>query len=326
MSEAAAAPVAAAEPSAATEKSTTGAPEGGAVTATPPPRTVDDDFDDVLKKAGGLTYKANGKEKKVTASADLRRLLSRLDGNDSAIEEANKKAQQYEKWQAQRQGLQNIPARERMKAFDELLGEGASKSAREAFEEQILEEAERSKQMERLSPQERHLRDELEKRDNELKGYKTQQEQAAKQQQQEKFMSQVQEIGAHLEKLTVAALTKAKISPDAVPLLLPALAREIERNERLGLGVDENELADRVATEHDNLGIGWMKSKPVPDLADALEASGMSKELMNEFARRIKARLNGTTHNYASNGSNGTVEPKIGVTNGSQKGLEFWRR
>ncbi len=307
-------------------KDTTGAPEKGSASIATPPRSPDDDFDEVLKKAGGLTYKAGGKEKKVTAAADLRRLLSRVDGTDNAAQEASKKLQKYEEWEQRRQSLSSVSPKERAKLIDELLGEGASKSAREAWEDSVLAEAEQAKQLERLSPQERHLKAELEARDAKLKEYQTKEETAKKQQEQDRFVQQVQEIGAHLEKLTVAALTKAKISPDAVPYLLPRLAEEIERSERLGLGTDETELAERVAAEHDNLGLGWLKSKPMPDLIDAFESMGLDKAIKEEFARRIKAKLSGigSTPGYSTSQ---TQAPQNGhSTKTKALDMEFWRR
>ena len=57
--------------------------------APPKPRTIDDDLEDVLKRHGGLKYKAGGKEKSITAAKDLTRYLSRVDGTEAAAPEAS---------------------------------------------------------------------------------------------------------------------------------------------------------------------------------------------------------------------------------------------
>lgn len=323
MSDAVAAPATTAPTAEAT---TSEAPKEGGVVASPPPRTPDDDLDDIFKKAGGFKYPSKGKEKVATTASEIRRLLSRDATRDSAFEETSKKVQEYEEWKQRRQGISDLPARERMKAIDELLGEGASKSAREAYEEQILEEAEREKQLGRLSPQERHLQAELEKRDNELKGFKATQAKEAQAREHEQMVAQVGQIEEHLGRLIVPALTKAKISPDALATFYEKVADRIHRNSKTGLPVDEAEVAEIIVAEHDNVGTEWLTNKPIPDIYDIFESKGMLQPLKDEMVRRIKAKQNGG--GVAGYNQNTTQTTQNGSSNGTHapRGLAFWQR
>lgn len=273
----AAAPVAAAEPAAPVEG-----------TAEPKPRTIDDDLEDVLKKHGGYKYKAAGKDKSITAAADLKRMLSRVDGTDSAASEALKIRQESDGLKAKLAGISKLPPRERIAAME--AAGVPRKLLREAIEEEILEEDAKEKQRSHLTQRERELQARLDGQDAELATYKQQQARAKQEQEQAEQVTRINEVGQRLEKVTVAALLKAKITPESSPQFIQAIAARLDRNERLGLGLDEDELADVVMQEQEQGAVGWLKGKAPPDLADVLESSGIAKPLMEEFAKRVRAR------------------------------------
>lgn len=284
------------------------------------PRTIDDDLEDVLKKHNGLKYKAGGKDKSISKASDLTRMLSRIDGTESAAQEALKKEKEYSAWQAKRDGLKSMPALERAKAIAELVG--GEDVAREAYEQHFLELAKRDQQMAELSPRERQLRERLEAQENEMSTYRQQMSAAKKEREHGLFVQQVQEIGARLEKVAVGALQRAKIDKNMAPQLLPFIADKMERAERLGLELDESELADQVANEHNAMGVGWLKSKAAPDLADSLEEAGVLKSLLEECAKRIRARVSGVSMAPAV-----VSTAPVAIKQGDSKAelLNFWR-
>ncbi len=254
-------------------------------------RTPDDDFEDLLKKSGGLKYKAKGKEKAVTTVSDLRRLLSSRDEIEAGTSEALKKAQEGDHLRQQLASLKQMRPLERAKALAALVGD--EQTVREAYEELFISEDEKAKQDAHLSQREREMKHAIEERDAELQRFRGESERAAKQRQVEEHAARVQEVGQRLEKVAVAALQKAKIQGENAPHFLQAIAERLDRNERLGLGLDESEIADVVMGEHRNLASTFVKGMAPPDLADMLDECGLTKSLCDELARRIRARVAG---------------------------------
>ncbi len=261
--------------------------------APPKPRTIDDDLEDVLKKHGGYKYKASGKEKSVEKAADLKRMLSKVDGLDSVASEALKKSQRADAIEAGLAGIAKLPPRERLKALEAL---GVPKKLlREATEEDILEEDAREKSQAHLSEREKAAQRRIDEQEAELAGFRESKQRQEQEQEESAQVARITEVGQRLERVTVAALQKAKVQPGEAPQYLEAIAKVLDRNERLGLGLDEDELAEVVVNERETSGRGWLKGKAAPDLADVLEAEGAAKGLMEEFARRIRAKRDGGT-------------------------------
>ncbi len=284
--------------------SATKPPAPGETAATPKPRTVDDDIEDVFKKAGGLKYKAGGKEKAVTSAADLRRLLSRVDGTDSAASEALKRTQEADTIKNRLASVAKLPPRERLGALKEAGVDPAL--IREALEEQILEEDEKARRQQHLTAEQRAFLADKEKFEAERGQYQQQQRQAKEQAEQEAYVQRVIEVGKRLEQVAVGALQRAKIGGEHAQHFLQAIAERLDRNERLGLGLDEGEVADVVMKEQASLARGYYNGVGVSDHADELDSMEMpdpsdpnkkttrAKLLMQEFARRIRAKQNGT--------------------------------
>ncbi len=267
------------------------------------PRTDDDDFEDLLKKKGGLKYKVAGKEKAVTSAADLRRILSKIDGTEAAAGEALRAKQEAEGIKARVNALAKMRPEERLKA---LAGMGIDpKHIREAFEQQIVGEDDHQKELAALTPQERAFRAEREAFEAERSEFVQQKEREREEQEQAEYVAKVQQTGERLTKATVGALQKAKIAGEHAPRFLAAIADRLDRNERLGLGLDEDELAEVVVKEHESLADSFYSGLDVPALADKLEGIAIDdpeqpgkkttrlKLLMKECARRIRAQHTG---------------------------------
>jgi hypothetical protein len=238
-------------------------------------------LEDVLKKHGGYSYKAAGKDRKIEKASDLRQMASRIGGIDSAASEALKAKQEAEGIKSKLAALEKLPRHERLKALE---GIGINpKILREAIEDNILEEDSREKSLAQLST-------------------RAQAEQA---QQHEAYAARVNEIGQRLEKVTVGALSKLKIEPAHVPLFMEPIARALDRAERLGLELDEDELAETVMREQETMADKFYGGLDVGALADKLETMEVedpaapgkkttrAKLLMREYAKRIRAQQAG---------------------------------
>lgn len=282
----------------------------------PKPRTIDDDLGDVFKKYGGYEY---AKGKKLDSPENLKRMLGRVTGVDSAAAEALKKSQKADALEAKIAQIAKLKGSE-MTAAIKSLGLD-DKAVRAAFEDEILAEADREKEQQGMSERERQYARRNAEQEAELKTFKQQQEAAKKAQEQEQYVARVTEVGKRLEGVTVAALQRAKIPPESAPHFLQAIAERLDRNERLGLGLDEAELADVVLKEQEDMASGFLKSKASPDLADMLEAQGVAKPLMEEFAKRIRAKANGGAVTPIAV-SNGQARPQ-GQTDAEK--MAFWR-
>ncbi len=149
MSDEAAAPVEAVEAPA----------EGGEAPAKVAPKVEEDPLDALLKTKP-VKYKAAGKEKTITTSKDLQRLLSRVDGTDTAAAEALKVKQANDAREAKVKSLAKMPKAERLRVLEEM---GIPRNVIfEAFEEDVLTSAEKEKAQAQLTPRERELQEKLE--------------------------------------------------------------------------------------------------------------------------------------------------------------------
>ncbi len=291
----------AAEPSESVES-----PAGVEGKPPPKPRTPDDDFEDVLKKAGGLKYKAGGKEKAIGSVADLRRMLSRIDGTDSAASEALKEKNAAAERKSRIDGLAKMKPLERIEALKSMGIDPAL--ARQAFEEEILANYEKEKQQAGMSDRERQLQRQLEERDNELSTHRQQQERAAAEQKEQAFMAETTQILQHLEQTAMAGFEKAGITGadrQLVTAILPAVAEAMDRAKRLGLEMDPADIAEVATKERAKLSDDWNSARPLEDLHDSLERIEVDdpanpgkkttklKLLMLHVAAKIRAQVQG---------------------------------
>ena len=272
--------------------------------APPKPRTIDDDLEEVLKKHGGYKYKAAGKEKAVTSAADIKRLLSRVDGTESAASEALKAKGEAESIKSTLANVAKLPPRERLAALQKA---GVDpKLLREAIEEQILNEDEQAKQQAHLTPRERELEAKLKEREAELARYDQGRKEWEAEQEQNAEAERISVIGKRMGDAAGRALQKAKIAPEHVSHFLPAIADRLDRAERLGLELDEDELAESVLQEQGTLARTYYGGLDIPALSAEFEAMEMDdpdkpgaktnrlKLLMRHEAAKIRARQNGT--------------------------------
>gem|GEM_PF-6538212 len=268
------------------------------------PRTPDDDYDELLKKSA-LKYRAGGKEKSITSAADLRRLLSSRDTTETAVAEAHRAKVEADGITAKLSAMEKMQPRERARAIAELLGGGekGTRLVREAIEEEILAEDAARKAQEHLTPREREYEARLSARERELTDLREQQESAQRAQEETAYVERVNQAGDRLTKAAVGALKKANISGEYAPHFLPSIANRMDRNERLGLGLDEDELAEMAVREHESMADSYYGSLDVPALADKLGGMAVTdpedatkqttrlKLLMRECARRLRSSM-----------------------------------
>lgn len=275
--------------------------------ATPPPpkaRTSDDEFEDAIKKTGGLKYKASGKEKSVTSVADLRRLLSRVDGTDAARDEALKRTQHADGIVSKVEALKKMKPLDRARALAEIVGD--ERLVEEAFEDYFLSKADKEKQAAGMTPRERELADALEKRDGELASFRQRQEQTDEEQRLQAQVAKVNQISTRLGDIAGAALMKCKIDKTHAPMFLPAIARELDRSETLKLGLDEHDIAETVMKEHGSLARGYyegldvdahmdeLRQMQVPDPQNPGKTTSKWKLMILKEAALIRAQRDGS--------------------------------
>lgn len=269
------------------------------------PRTADDDFEDLLKKSGGLKYKTGGKEKTITTAADLKRVLSFADGANEAADRAAKQSKEAESKTATINALAKMRPADRLRALESL---GVPKAALiEALEEDVLTDDDKRQELAKLTPEQRALRAERDAFEAERSEFVQQKEREREQQEEHEYLQKVSATGERLTKVTVGALQKAKISGEHAPRFLSAIADRLDRNERLGLELDEGELAEQVMEEHGSLADQFYSGLEIPALAERLSAievddpakpgakTSRLKLLMRHEAARIKAQMNGGT-------------------------------
>lgn len=293
-----------------------------------------DELEELLKKKP-LKYKAAGKEKAVTSSKDLARMLSRIDGTDAAASEALKAKEEAAALKAKKDGIKKLKGAERARAIAEFFEEDPT-AMREHFAEDILADVARQEERAKLSERERQMADELDQYKSKAQKLEEEQARAERQREEEAFVARVQQVGQKLEKVAVGALTKAKIPAEHAPKFLRVIGERLSKNEKLGLSLDEDEVAEVVMNEHGELADMFYGSLEIPALADRLEAQVQEdpdkpgekvsklRALMRECARRIKAKT-GAPVSIATNGLAAHRAPVQKLESDADK-LNFWRR
>lgn len=284
-------------------------------------RGPDDDFEELLKKTGGLKYKAKGKEKVVSNTAELRRLLSSRDETEAAATEQMKKAQEADSIRQKLSGLKALKPMERAKAIAELVGD--ERVVTEAFEELFITEHQKRQQQASLTQREREQAQRLEEQEAELERFRGESERQKQERAEQEHVAKVMETGKRFEEVTVKAFQKAKVSGEHASYFLPAVGERLDRNERLGLGISEDDVADVVMKEHRDLTGSYLKASAPPDLADLLEEAGVAKSLMEEFAKRIRAKVNGVQAAPAPIHANGHAPAQNGASDSDKR--NFWK-
>jgi hypothetical protein len=269
----------------------------------PKPRTPDDDFEDLLKKSGGLKYKAAGKEKSITSAAELRRILSRVDGTEAAAGAALNARREADGIKARVEALAQMKPADRLKALAEI-GIPADK-LREAFEEQILADDEKRTAQKDLTPRERELQARLEEREAALAEHESARQRWEREQFEEKEAAQAGQLYEKISTVAAKALQSSRIAAEHVNAFLPAIAEEIDRKERLGLEYDEQDIAETVVKRHGNLARDYyagldlaahldeLRAMEMPDPADPTKKTTRLKLMMRAEAARIRGEKSG---------------------------------
>jgi len=236
----------------------------------PKPRTIDDDLEDVLKRHGGYEY---AKGKKLDSAANLKRMLGRVTGVESAAVEALK-VKQGDSERAQKvASLAKMRPLERIEALKSMGFD--SQVLREAFEEDILAQDDHQRAEATMSERERELARQVKKQDAELSEHRSKAEAAAAADKESAFIAETDKLYGEMVEASARAFELAgfaKGSPALVAAVLPALAERIDRDKRLGLGIDAAELADVVVKGRGRMADEWNAARPMEDLSAALEA------------------------------------------------------
>lgn len=267
------------------------------------PRTPDDDFEDLLKKSGGLKYRAAGKEKTITTAAELKRILSRVDGTEQAASAALKERTEASALKAKISSLDKLPLEQWADALAEIGIPLAKVNA--MVERRIIADDEKQQAQKDMTPSERELRQQLAERDAELAKHESARQQWEREQAEEKEAAQAGQLYERISSVAAKALQASKIAPEHVNRFLPAIAEEIDRNERLGLEYDENDIASTVLKQHGSLARDYysgldldthldeLRAMEMPDPANPGKKTTRLKLMMRAEAARIRGEKSG---------------------------------
>jgi len=214
--------------------------------AAPPPAQVEVDpyaeFDAVLKKSPAK-YRAGGKEKQATSMKELLRKAEMADGLQSRAQELSEREAKAAAIMERDTRLKSAKTpKERIAILREMAGEGFD----EAAEEAILERIEREKSLSGLSQTERQAREEAAELKARLAAYEEQESKSKEEAQRAQEQAEERQLADELAGHAVKALTKLGIGRDAAPDAGRRLAVLMMRNEKLQLGLQPDELADKV--------------------------------------------------------------------------------
>ena len=265
----------------------------------PKERGPDDDYDEMLKKSGGLKYKAAGKEKVVTSAAELRRILSRVEGTESAVGAAAKAKQAADAREAQISSIAKLKPAERLKALEAI---GIPVDAlRESVIDQILGDEAKEKEQAGLTDRERQMARQIEERDAKLHEHETARQRFEAEQAEAAQVAQSEQLYGKISSIAVGALKSAKIAPEHVNAFLPGIAQEIDRRESLGLDYDPQDIAETVVARHGALAREYyagldleshleeLRSLEMPDPENPGKKTTRLKLMMRAEAKRIRA-------------------------------------
>ena len=263
------------------------------------PKVEEDPFESLLKSKP-LKYKAGGKEKAVSSSKDLQRLLSRVDGTESAATEALKYKQEKAEREGQIKALASMPKAQRIQVLEQM---GIPKNLIfEAFEDDVLSQAEREKEQASLSPREREAMQRAEAAEARARQFEEVEQQRKAKEEEDQWVAQANDAYGRMSEMAAVALQKANIPAVHAPRFLPAIAEQLDRAARLGIEVDPEELTGRVMEEHGAMADTFYGSLSVEALADRLQAmeaedaakpgakTNRLKLLMLECAKRLRAK------------------------------------
>lgn len=208
------------------------------------PKPVDPlaELDERIAKAG-LKVKVGGKERPVQSMREALRALERVGGVEARLAEVAAREQQAQAILERETRLKAAKSgRERAAILREFAGDAFD----EAAEEAILERIEREKQMADMTPREREMAQALAEREQRLAAYEAEKQKAEELQRAQAEEAELSELRERLAGVAVKTLQAAGLSKTAAPDAGRRLAFLMSRAQKLGLDLDESDLAPKL--------------------------------------------------------------------------------
>ena len=179
-----------------------------------------------LLKSKPLTYKSNGKERRIDDVATLTRHLQQLDGIEKARTEALTAREEAAKMRAELEAMKSDP----LEALSKLYGDPAK--AREAAEKRLWEEIQREEKLKAMDPVARQAAEERDRLAKELETYRKKEAEAKaaeEKAQQERVFSEIREtVASGVMESLQAIQAPESLAPIMVRIVSPALVEALD--------------------------------------------------------------------------------------------------
>lgn len=241
-------------PVAAPAAAPTAAPAEGGAPAAPAaaPKPIDPrlELESALKKAGGLKFKAGGKEVTVDSIEKLTRYAQRGLPVEESLEQVAKQRAEIEPVRALLEQLQSGDEDAAEAALEKLLDSG---KLDKVAERRLRRQFEREKEMEQLSPREKELRAALEQERGEKKKLADAQKAAEEQRAKAMEEQQTARVRQHIEGNVIETLKSLDLPPKLAPIAVEFMKPIIRASLNAGVGLDPAVLAEKVRPMFDQL-------------------------------------------------------------------------
>lgn len=195
-----------------------------------------------LKKAGGLKFKANGKEHAVDSLEKLQRLAQRGLPVEESLQDIARQRSEMEPIKALLEQLQGDDEEAAEAALERLMRDKFDRVA----ERRLRKQYEREKEMEQLSPREKELRAALEQERGEKKRLAEAQRQREEQAQKAEAERATNAVRQHIESNVVKAFELMDLPPKLTPIAVDFMKPIIRASLSAGMALDPQVLADKV--------------------------------------------------------------------------------
>lgn len=201
------------------------------------------EINSLIKKAK-LKNKINGKEVSVESLEQLLRAQQQKAGWETKAQELLNMKEESARVRALQDKARKSPnINERRQAARELLGD----SFNEIAEVELWEQYQKEKQMEAIPESERKYRAQLEQMQSKLGEYEKEKAERTKHEEGVRNKQVQEHYRKQIDSISVNALSKIldkESAPRVAPMLLPAMAKAMQRQMELGIDVDPNDLAN----------------------------------------------------------------------------------
>lgn len=254
--------------------------------------SIFEEFGEVLKKHGGLEYKANGKTHKATDVQAIVRNLSRAHGTEEKVAELTKSHAELMQERQKREAIKaEKDPRKRWKLMADFLGDGGVLS--EAAEAQFLTQAEEHEKLEQMTPREREMAREL----SELRRIKEEaaekEARAAQEAEEKAYLEETSKVGDYVAGRLTAALKAANVPANDAHELVPRAFDLMQKAREGGYEVSDDEIASALVEERESKSWGHVLKLDDVKVVEKFKSAGRLKSLAQAVAAAIKSG-NGT--------------------------------